>query len=265
MLPPASARRSPLVAAAVHTTVAALAASAALLAGSAAADDRVVRTLTLAKGQALAIEITVGSIRVTGEPGRTEVRLEIARQAPSAAALARVPIALTHDAAGPRLSITQQAGGADPALRTDVVVTAPADARLDALTIAEGRLELRHLHGAVRATVARGAIAADDVSGVLRLETTIGSIDVTRATLAAAGLFRLRTFNGDVRLGLAAPVADARVMALALNGTITSAVPLAMKYGWGPRWGEATIGQPDRVVSIDVVTGTIRIEATGAR
>ena len=118
---------------------------------------------------------------------------------------------------------------------------------------------------AVTAAVARGAIAAEDVSGRLRLETTIGDIDVTGATLRAAGLFRLRTFHGDVRLALAAPLADTRVLALALNGTITSAVPLTMKAGWGPRCGEATIGHPARVLSIDVVTGAIRVETPAAR
>ena len=49
-------------------------------------------------------------------------------------------------------------------------------------------------------------------------------------------------------------------MALALNGTITSQLPLTLKAGWGPRWGEATIGRGEPVVSLDVVTGDIRIE-----
>jgi hypothetical protein len=68
-----------------------------------------------------------------------------------------------------------------------------------------------------------------------------------------------------VRLGLAGPLADTRVLALALNGTIASAVPLTMRDGWGPRWGEATIGRPDRLLSIDVVTGTIRLDTAGRR
>lgn len=250
-------------------TLAAWLACAALAATSPAdaaraVEDRAVRTLPLAPGQALAIAITVGTIRIAGDTGRQDVRLEIRRQAPSAAALSRIPIVWTESPAGPRLAITQPADGADPDLRTDVVVSAPAAARLDALTIAEGRLELRGLHGEVRATVARGGIGADDVSGVLRLETTIGPVEVTRARLAAGGLLRLRAFNGNVRLAFAVPPADTRLLALALNGTIASAVPLTMKDGWGPRWGEATIGQPDRVVSIDVVTGAIRIEAPAA-
>jgi len=234
-------------------------------AGRGAVDDRSVRTLTMSAGQSLAIAVTVGTVRVTGEPGRVDVRLDITRHAPDAEALTRVPIELTSTPTGPRLSIVQPPGGADAALRTDVVVAAPADVRLDAIAIAEGRLSLRGVHGTVGANVARGAIEADDVSGVLRLETMLGPIDVTRARLAAAGLLRLRAFNGDVRLALDGALTNTRVMALALNGTIQSSLPLTRKEGWGPRWGEASIGQPDRVLSIDVVTGTIRIEAAAAR
>ncbi len=258
----ASARRLPLV---VAVACAVAVAAAGPGAASRTADDRVVHTVRLEAGQALAIAITGGTIRVTGDSRRKDIRLEVVRQAPTTEALAQVPIALTEGPGGPRLSVTQVAGGTDPGIRTDVTVSAPPDIALDAVTIAEGRLELRGIHGAVRATVARGAIVADDVSGVLRLETTIGPIDVTGARLGAEGLIRLRTFNGDVHLALAAPLADARVMALVLNGTIASTVPLTMKDGWGPRWGEATIGRPDRILSIDVVTGTIRIDAPGGR
>ena len=34
-----------------------------------------------------------------------------------------------------------------------------------------------------------------------------------------------------------------------------------MKDTWGPRWGEATLGKGEPVISIDVITGTIEIKA----
>ncbi len=129
------------------------------------------------------------------------------------------------------------------------------------IAVLEGGLEVRAYHGRLEAEVQRGSIDAADVSGTLRLATTIGAVEVTRARLVPGGLLRLRTFNGDVRLGFASPPRDARVMALALNGTIRSTLPLAMKDGWGPRWGEATFGTGADVVSIDVVSGTIRIDS----
>ena len=33
-----------------------------------------------------------------------------------------------------------------------------------------------------------------------------------------------------------------RILALALNGGITSTIPLTMKDTWGPRWGEVALG-----------------------
>ena len=263
MQPLGPGRRLPFARAVVGVLVAArLVAPAA--AARVAATDRSERTFTLGAGQSLGVAMSVGSLRVTGEAGRRDVRVDITRHAPSTVALAMMPIVVTASADGPRLTVTQTADGADPTLRTEVVVTAPLDAALEPLSVAEGRIDLRGLRGRVRARVARGPIAADDVGGILRLETTIGSVEVTRAVLDARGLLRLRAFNGDVRLSLALPLRDTRVMALALNGTVTSAVPLALKDGWGPRWGEATVGRPDRVVSLDVVTGAIRIDAPPA-
>jgi hypothetical protein len=68
-------------------------------------------------------------------------------------------------------------------------------------------------------------------------------------------------FNGDLRLRFSERPADARLMALALNGSITSTIKLTMKDGWGPRWGEATLGSGEPVISLDVVTGTIAIRS----
>jgi hypothetical protein len=77
--------------------------------------------------------------------------------------------------------------------------------------------------------------------------------------LSPRGLLRLRAFNGDVRLTLAEPPRDARVMALALNGTIQSTIPLTTRETWGPRWGETTLGNGEPVISLDVVTGRIEL------
>ena len=48
-------------------------------------------------------------------------------------------------------------------------------------------------------------------------------------------------------------------MALALNGTIQSTIPLTVKDAWGPRWSEATLGRGEPVISLDVVNGTIQL------
>lgn len=114
---------------------------------------------------------------------------------------------------------------------------------------------------AIEVTIGTVRIEGRDLSGTLRLETGIGSVTLTATRLSANGLLRLRAFNGDVRLSLAERPADARILALALNGPIKSDIPLTTRDTWGPRWGEATLGKGEPVISIDVVTGSIEIKS----
>lgn len=229
------------------------------------AEDRLERTIALTADAALAVHVGAGSVRVTGVPGRNDVRVVVTRQAASADLLAAAPVEFVHSEGRIDLRATRGEPATERRIRAEVVAEVPPGIILDDLAIDDGRLELRGLRGTVRAAVAHGPIVADDVAGILRLETTIGAVDVNRAQLTPGGLIRLRTFNGDVGLRFAAAPEDARVMALALNGTVTSSLPLRTAAQWGPRWGEASIGKADRVVSIDVVTGAIRIDAPVAR
>lgn len=228
------------------------------------ADDHLVRVFAFDAARPFAIAIGAGRVRVTGAATQRDVRVTIVRSAASVAALAAAPPRIDDAPSGVTIDLVPAADAPEP-WRTDVSIEAPPGLRLDAVRIADGTLELRGLTGAVRAVVDRGAITADEIGGVMRLETTIGPVTVTRANLDPGGMLRLRTFNGDVRLAFTSPLEDARVMALALNGTITSSLPLTTRTGWGPRWGETSIGRADRVVSLDVVTGAIRLEATAAR
>jgi hypothetical protein len=82
---------------------------------------------------------------------------------------------------------------------------------------------------------------------------------VERGSLSRDGLIRLRTFNGDVALELASRPEHARVLALSMGGSIDSEIPLTRRERWGPRWAEATIGDGEPVISVDVVNGNIAI------
>ena len=240
-----------------------LALTGALLVGVSAADtavsERTVRTLALDPAGVLAVDLTIGEVRIIGS-ARDDVALEVTRHAPTADALATMPLVV--DDATPariRVAIVQPQGGTDPALRATVILRVPHAARLDAVKVQEGKVVVEAFDGALTADVRRGPIEATAVAGTLRLETGIGSVIVKRGRLSPDGLLRLRAFNGDVRLHLAQAPVDARILALALNGSISSALPLTMKEAWGPRFGEATIGSGRPVVSIDVVTGRVEI------
>jgi len=222
--------------------------------------DRQSRTLALPASRSLAIEITVGDLQIVGSP-RTDALLEIVRHAPTDADLERIPLQIVETESAVRVHAVQSDGGTDAAFRTDVTLHVPHGARLGPVRVLEGRVTLSALHGAIDVVVRRGPIAASDISGTVRLETEIGHLTVDKARLVDDGLLRLRTFNGDVKLSLAERPANARLLALALNGTIQSDIPLTEKDSWGPRWGEATLGRGEPVISIDVVTGKIEIRS----
>jgi len=229
-----------------------------------AATDRLARTLPLPPGRAISVEITVGEVQIEGVPGSDAV-IEVVRHAPDATALDRIPIQIDESESEIRIRALQVENSTDPALRTDITLKVPETAVVRSVQILEGRLSLSGLRGSITADVRRGPIEAVKVEGEVRLETGIGNVIANQVRLTPQGLLRLRAFNGDVRLTLAEKPLDARILALALNGSIKSEIPLRMKDTWGPRWGEATLGKGEPVISIDVITGRIEIAVREGR
>ena len=232
---------------------------AALLSAAGSGLDTHSRTIALPAGKTLAIDVTIGTVRIEGSD-RADAEITIERHAPSEARLAQLPIVVDDTPERAVVRVTQLDGAADPALRADLVVRVPRAAALDRVQVFEGRISIARFGGSLTADIRRGPIDGRDLSGTLRLECGIGSVVLTGTRLSPGGLLRLRAFNGDVRLTLAERPADARIMALALNGTVTSEIPLTMRDTWGPRWGEATLGKGEPVISLDVVTGAVEIK-----
>ena len=222
--------------------------------------DRQTRTIALPQGKSLSIEVTIGAVRIDGWD-RPEVEIIVERRAPAAAQLSRLPLAIEDLPDKVSVRAVQTDHTTNPALRADVTVRVPRNAVIERVQVLEGRIAIEQFSGAVTADIRRGPIEAKGLSGTVRLESGIGSVTVTDARLRANGLLRLRAFNGDVRLSLAARPADARIMALALNGQIKSEIPLKTRDTWGPRWGEATLGKGEPVISLDVVTGLIELKS----
>ena len=222
--------------------------------------DKQTRVVPLPAGKTLAIEITIGNVRIEGWDG-PDVEISIERHTPSTAQLDSAPITIEDTASRVLVRVIQLDGATDPLVRSDLVVKVPQAAVIDRVQVMEGRISISRFIGTINADIRRGPIEGKDVSGTLRLESGIGSVILTGARLSPNGLLRLRAFNGDVRLTLARRPTDARIMALALNGSIKSEIPLTMKDTWGPRWGETTLGKGEPVISLDVVTGTVEIRS----
>jgi DUF4097 and DUF4098 domain-containing protein YvlB len=237
--------------------------AAAAAAAPADVTDRVARTVAISAATPISLQITVGDVQVSGWD-RDDVSVEILRRAPDARRLARIPAVVEQGSDGLRIRAVQADAAHDARLRTDVVLHVPSAARLNDISVFEGRVELSGLRGACSAHLERGNIVGRNLSGAIRLETAIGNIRLDTATLSPEGLMRLRTFNGDVALELAAKPEHARILALSMGGTITSDIPLTRRERWGPRFGEATLGRGEPLISIDVVNGNVAISVAGA-
>jgi hypothetical protein len=222
------------------------------------ATDRLARTVALSHGQVIRVDATVADVTILGS-NRSDVAVEIVRHAPTPADLARYPAAIDETTDGIHIGAVQEADGRDARLKTEIVVRAPAAAAFEAVRVFEGRVRVSGLTEACDVDVRRGPIEATALAGRVRLESGTGSVDVRDSTLTPGGMMRLRVFNGPVRVNFARVPASARILAVTFNGAIKSDIPLTMKETFGPRFGEATIGGGDPVLSLDVVTGDIAI------
>jgi hypothetical protein len=224
--------------------------------------DRMSRTITPGPGATLALAATIAEVTITAW-AKPDVQVKVARRAPDAQTLARLPVLVEQHGSRIDVTATQESGGRDPEIRATIEISAPAVLRLDQVAIFEGRLEIAGMRGGVTAVLERGPIEAESLGGEIRLESGIGDVTLADARLEEQGVIRLRAFNGDVALALREVPAHARILALALNGRIRSAIPLTMKDQFGPRFGQATLGRGEPVISIDTVTGDIGITVAG--
>jgi hypothetical protein len=226
-------------------------------AASVALIERTRQEMRVPKTLPLAIAATVGDV-VVAAWDRDEISIEFERSADSATDFAKVfeSVALSDALT---VSATQRGGQKAARLRATIRLFVPPAQPIRSIDVFEGRVRLQGLGGGVRATVVRGDIDARAMAGRLRLETTIGDVRLEYAAGETNGPIRLRAFNGSVNLRFLGPPRSMRLLALTLNGAVSSNLPLTQRSGTGPRFAEATFGAGEPVVSIDVVNGDITI------
>jgi len=228
--------------------------------GAADVVDRTARAVAIASGGEIRVDATIADLTVTAAD-RADVQIDVERRAPAHADLEKFPVTIDGDGRTVHVSVIQQDEGRDARLKSTIAIAAPASVVFPSVRVFEGRVHLANIRSAADVDVRRGQIDATRVSGRVRLESGIGGIDVRDGALTPAGMMRLRVFNGPLRVRLGERPANARILAVTLNGGITSDIPLTMRDKFGPRFGEATIGSGDPVLSMDVVKGDISLSA----
>lgn len=223
--------------------------------------DRFARTISVNTGTPVVVEATIGDLTIAAWD-RPDIFIEVVRHAPETADLERYPIRLEATRDRLLVSVIQTGDGKDAALGAAISMRVPSTTVFERLEVFEGRIALVGLTRQINARIERGPIEASGLSGAVRLETVVGLLTLSAAKLDPLGVIRLRTFNGDVRLEFAEQPADARILALTLHGSISSTIPLGNRTDAGPRFGEATLGRGEPLVSVDVVNGDIKISSS---
>ncbi len=241
----------------------AAAAAALLLAlapafGAADVVERESRTVALGPQGTIRIDATIAELTIAAAD-RRDVQIDVERRAPTRSDLGRFPLAIESADEGVHVAIVQQGDERDPRLRATIAIAAPSSARFPSVRVFEGRVRLANVRSAADVDLRRGVIEATRVAGRVRLESGIGGLDVRGAELTPGGMMRLRVFNGPLRVQFGERPANARILAVTLNGAIKSDIPLTTKNEFGPRFGEATIGSGQPVLSMDAVKGDISL------
>lgn len=211
-------------------------------------------------GRPISIEVTVGQLTIEGwsQPG---VQVDVVPEGRGAGVAGTLDIAVEDGEDAVTIRAVQPNQGRDPERRARVSVKVPATATIRRAAVFEGRLVISGIRGQVQASIERGPLVARGLAGIVRLETQSGDLSLEGAELIPGGLLRLRTFNGSISLGLAVRPANARILALTLNGAITSTLPLTERAGFGPRFREGVLGSGEPLISLDAVRGDLAISA----
>ena len=226
--------------------------------GASPVADRTSRVLAIAAGTPIRIDATVADVVITGSV-RNDLRVDVDRRVPARDDLARLPVAIDSGADGVHVTVVQPRDARNADLKAIITIAAPADADFRAVRVFEGSVKLTNLTRTCDVDLRRGVIDADRLAGRIRLESGLGGIEVRDSELTPDGVMRLRVFNGPLRVRFARQPANARILAVTLNGAIASEIPLTMKDQFGPRFGESTLGTGNPLLSADVVKGDITL------
>ena len=226
--------------------------------GAGVVTDRTSRVVPITAGTPIRIDATIADVTITGS-ARPEVRIDVERRVPARDDLSKLPVTINESRDGVRVSVVQDHDARNPESRAVIAIAVPPEAVLESVRVFEGSVKLADLRGTCDVDLRRGTIDGERLAGRIRLESGLGGIEVRDSELTPGGAMRLRVFNGPVRVRFARPPANGRILAVTLNGAITSEIPLTMKDRFGPRFGESTLGSGDPVLSADVVKGDISL------
>ncbi|MDX2093433.1 MAG: DUF4097 family beta strand repeat-containing protein [Kofleriaceae bacterium] len=165
----------------------------------------------------LSIENPLGDVKVEGYDGAS-IQIETRKQAPDDEGLDRLRVSLVPNPDGTvRLTATAD-GGAEyrtlprGAVRIDLIIRAPRDARIDAVASA-GHLEVINMDGGGELDTASGRISVRNMAGVLTTNTVSGETSLAQVF----GTIDAQALSADLSLDT---IAGERLIASVNRGKI---------------------------------------------
>jgi hypothetical protein len=240
---------------------------------------------------ALAVTTENGAVTVAGED-RDDVALEVTWRADETAAIERSRLAETGGGDAP-LSLRAQTADGDDVV-ADLSLRVPEGLPVDAVTTANGRVDLRATGGDATVETANGRVTVADHAGDLQVDTANGRVDVERVqgfvdlsstngrveARDVGGLDGARTVNGRVdvdapalrgdvdvttqtgsvtlRLG---PDIDATLECTTNLGSIDAPVVDAASSGLGSLSATGTLGDGTHALTVESRLGSVTVTA----
>jgi hypothetical protein len=144
----------------------------------------------------------------------------------------------------------------------EYILTVPRQARLDAIKLVNGRLDVQDVAGELRASCVNGRIQARNLQGPVELDTVNGELEASVSPLTSSRV-KLTSVNGSLRVTLPSDV-NAEIHASTVSGHISDDFGLPVRrhqYVGQSLHGE--LGSGGTEVKLSNVNGTIEIRHAG--
>lgn len=225
-------------------------------------------TRPLAADGRVSLKNITGGVRVSVWD-RAEVRIDAVKRARTQKRLDEVEIDVVESSDSiairtvyPDAELRFERGGRDNPASVEYSLTVPRRARVDAIDLVNGSLEVEGLAGEIRATCVNGRLVARNLTGAVHLTTVNGALDASFERLPSA-VVSLSSVNGLLSVTLPAD-ADATLRAATVHGAITNALGLSPQHGRHTGVSlSGVLGNGATRVKLDNVNGSIHIRRAG--
>lgn len=216
------------------------------------------RTVPLSATGRVSLSNVNGNVTITGWD-RNEVQIDAVKKADSQQKLSEAVIEVdaSSDSVRIKTKYPEHRNNNNPASVTyDLHV--PKAARLDAIDLVNGSLEVSQVSGEISTSLVNGKTTVHDLAGTANLSAVNGTINAYYRSLDGVSEIKLKSVNGAIRLGLpSSPNADVSVSTV--NGGITTDFPLQVQGKFMGRHIDGKLGGGGTRIDISSVNGAVHL------